>query len=179
MRMRRFDTGFTYLGLIIMVAIIGIAAAATLQVGSVLQRHAAEQELLEIGSEFQVALQSYANATPAGKPQSPANLQELLKDPRYPNPRRHLRKIYADPITGKEEWGTIPTLDGRGIIGVFSLAEGTPIKIGNFSPPFQSFEGKTTYRDWVFLFRTQTFLLPGQPKPAPAPSLFPALQNKP
>jgi len=174
---RPLDAGFTYLGLLIMIAIIGIAAAATLQVGSVLQRRAAEQELLEIGSEFQIAFQSYANATPVGTPASPASLQDLLKDPRYPNPRRHLRKIYVDPISGKEQWGTVPALDGRGIIGVFSLAEGTPIKIGNFVAPFQSFEGKTTYRDWVFMFRTQAALPPGQLRPAPSPSPLSAPQS--
>ena len=97
---RPLDAGFTYLGLLIMIAIIGIAAAATLQVGSVLQRRAAEQELLEIGSEFQIAFQSYANATPVGTPASPASLQDLLKDPRYPN----IRKASAQTVLRPTHW---------------------------------------------------------------------------
>ena len=64
------------------------------------------------------SLVSYANATPNGQVRVPRSLQDLLKDPRYPNPHRHLRKRYADPITGKDEWGTVPSLDGTGIIGV-------------------------------------------------------------
>jgi type II secretory pathway pseudopilin PulG len=143
--------GFTYLSLMIIIAIIGIATVASVQMGVILQRRSAEQELLEIGGEFQAALISYANATPAGQKRAPAAMDDLLKDPRYPNARRHLRKRYADPLTGKDDWGTIMTPDGSGIAGFFSLADGKPIKIGNFVAPFQDFEGKTSYRDWKFI----------------------------
>lgn len=154
--------GFTYLGLIIIVAIIGIASAATLQMGSVVQRRAAEEELLEIGAEFRSALISYANATPVGQKRAPSSLQDLLKDPRYPNPRRHLRKLYADPITGKEEWGIIEAIDGSGIIGVHSLSNAQPIKVDKFDPLYFDFAGKTSYRDWRFMIAPQ----PMQPVPA-------------
>jgi type II secretory pathway pseudopilin PulG len=144
------ERGFTYIGLLIFVAVIGVAAAATVQVGSILQRRAAEEELLQIGMEFRNALVSYANATPSGQKRAPSSLQDLLKDPRYPNTKRHLRQIYADPLTGKEEWGIVWWPDGSGIAGVYSLSEGRPIKIGRFDAPFQSFEGKTSYQDWRF-----------------------------
>lgn len=149
--------GFTYLGLLILMAIIGIASAATVQVGSILQRRAAEEELLDMGTAFRDALVSYANATPAGQQRSPQSLHDLLKDPRYPGMRRHLRKLFADPMTGREEWGILLSLDGKGIAGVFSLSNATPIKIGNFDAPFQYFEGKTSYRAWQFV---------GEPPPA-------------
>ena len=144
----RHSQGFTYVGLLILVAIIGIASAATVQTGAILQRRAAEEELLEIGNEFRNALISYANATPVGQHRAPRSLQDLVKDPRFPNPRRHLRKIYADPITGKEEWGVIEALDGSGIVGVHSLSKAKPIKIGNFAFPFHDFAGKESYGDW-------------------------------
>ena len=143
-------SGFAYIALLIAIAIIGIAAAATVQLGSILQRRAAEQELLAIGAEFQSALVSYANATPAGHASTPSSLQDLLKDPRYPSIRRHLRQLYADPLTGKPTWGTVSALDGKGIIGIYSLSTATPIKISNFEPRFEQFEGKTHYVDWVF-----------------------------
>lgn len=152
--------GFTLLGLLILVAIIGIASAATLQLGAVLQRRAAEEELLEIGAEFQAALLSYANATPARAQAAPNSLQDLLKDPRYPNTRRHLRKVYADPMSGKEQWGTLMAPDGHGIIGIYSLAEGKPIKVGNFSVALQNFEGKSSYRDWIFMSKLQAARVP-------------------
>ena len=143
--------GFTFLGLLIIIAIIGLTSATALQVGALLQRRAAEQDLLAIGNEFRNALISYANATPPGQKHFPSSLQDLLKDPRYPNIRRHLRKLYADPLTGKSDWGTVMAPDGSGIIGVYSLSTATPIKIGHFDAPFQDFEGKRSYREWKFM----------------------------
>ncbi len=142
--------GFAYLSLLILIAIIGIAAAATLQLGSVMQRRAAEEELLDIGTEFRRALISYSSATPVGQSNAPATLEALLKDPRYPNIRRHLRKLYFDPITGNQEWGLVMSPDGKGIIGIHSLSTAQPIKIGNFEPAFMNFADKTSYTDWVF-----------------------------
>jgi type II secretory pathway pseudopilin PulG len=101
----RRSGGFTYLSLIILVAIIGMVTASALKLGSVIQRSRAEQELLEIGAAFSDALQSYADATPPGMPTQPPTLNSLLKDPRFPGVRRHLRKLFVDPMTGKPEWG--------------------------------------------------------------------------
>jgi type II secretory pathway pseudopilin PulG len=145
-----YGRGFTYIGLLILIAVIGVAATASVQLGVVLQRRAAEEQLLDIGMQFRNALISYANATPVGQKRAPSSLQDLLKDPRYPNPRRHLRKLDADPLTGKEEWGIVSWPDGSGIAGVYSLSKACPIKIGRFDAPFQSFEGKTSYQDWLF-----------------------------
>jgi type II secretory pathway pseudopilin PulG len=150
-RCSHHEYGFTYLGVLILVAIIGVIAAATLQLGAITQRRAAEEELLEIGGEFREAFLSYANATTAGQQRFPPNLQELLKDSRFPNLHRHLRRLYVDPLSGKEEWGTIKAQTGPGIIGVYSLADGKPIKIGNFDLRFQDFKDKTSYRDWKFM----------------------------
>jgi type II secretory pathway pseudopilin PulG len=159
------ERGFTYIGVLIMVAVIGVAASATLLLGSVMQRRAAEEELLMIGDEFRDAFVSYANATPPGRQRTPPSLQELLKDPRFPTIRRHLRRIYVDPISGKEEWGTVPALPGPGIMGVYSLADGKPIKIGNFDPRFQDFEGKTSYSEWKFMPPPEAIVpTPGLPR---------------
>lgn len=151
------NQGFTYLSLIIFLTVISIFSAASLQLGHIMMRRAAEQELLAIGAEFRSALASYAAATPEGQVSVPQSLQDLLKDSRYPNTRRHLRKIYVDPISGKEEWGTMIAfgVGGRsvaGIVGVYSLSSDVPIKIGNFDEPFRSFEGKKSYQDWKFVF---------------------------
>lgn len=156
--------GFTYLGLLIALAIIAIASTATLQLGIIMQRRVAEDELLKIGAEFQNALLQYAKATPAGLNSAPKSLQSLLRDPRYPNTQRYLRKLYIDPLTGKEEWGSIASPDGKGIIGVFSLSEDKPIKIANFDAQFQSLEGKTSYREWVFRAALQSVVSPTQVK---------------
>jgi type II secretory pathway pseudopilin PulG len=152
-RCGRNSGGFTYVGLLILVSVIGVASAATCGLGAVVQRREAEEELVRIGAEFQAALISYASATPAGNQPAPHTLQDLLRDPRHSEARRHLRKLYADPITGKEEWGLIEVTDGTGIIGVYSLSDAKPIKQSNFNRAFEHFEGAKSYRDWTFIAR--------------------------
>ena len=162
--------GFTYLGLIILVAVIGLVGAASLKAGSLMQRAAAEEELLDIGAAFSDALRSYAAATPRGQPQQPQTLQDLLKDPRFPNPRRHLRKIFVDPVTGKAEWGVMYLGDKVGVLGVYSLSQSRPLKVANFDPRFLNMENREHLSDWKFTLSSQT-MMPGAFQPAaPAPA---------
>jgi type II secretory pathway pseudopilin PulG len=141
--------GFTYIGLLILVTIISIAATTTIQLGAVAQRRAAEQELLYVGMQLRAALRSYRDSTPEGQPPFPKELGDLLKDARLPGLRRHLRSVPVDPISGESHWGFERTTDGR-IIGVHSLSQARPIKVENFEPELAAFEGKETYSQWVF-----------------------------
>jgi type II secretory pathway pseudopilin PulG len=167
-RPRRRDGGFTYLSLIILVAIIGLVSASALKLGSVIQRSRAEQELLVIGAAFSDALQSYADATPSGMPTQPPSLQALLKDPRLPGVRRHLRKLFVDPMTGKPDWGVVYLGDKVGVLAVYSLSDAKPVKIGNFPARFQGLEGKAKISEWRFAAAGK----PGAPGAlAPMPSL--------
>lgn len=143
--------GFTYIGLIIFIAILGLASTASVSVGTLVQRRGAEQELLFVGSQFRNAFQSYYLATPPGKKQYPNSLDDLIKDPRFPQPVRHLRKIYADPITGKTDW-TVIEAPGGGVMGVSSKSDAQPIKIGNFSDADKLLDGKAKYSEWVFFY---------------------------
>ena len=145
----RKQAGFSYIVLLIMIAIIGVMSAGMLSAGSVMQRRSAEDELLFIGKQFQIALRSYSEATPMGSQPYPAKLTDLLKDPRFPMPRRHLRKLYADPLTGSTDWGLI-NAPGGGIFGVYSRSDDTPIRISGFEEQFAHFEGATRYSEWVF-----------------------------
>ncbi|MES2159810.1 MAG: type II secretion system protein [Pseudomonadota bacterium] len=149
-RRRSRSGGFTYLSLIILLAIIGLVTASALKLGSVIQRSRAEQELLDIGAAFSDALKSYADATPAGQPPQPPSLKELLKDPRFPGTRRHLRKLFVDPMTGKAEWGIVYLGDKVGVLAVYSLSSAKPVKIGNFPARYSGFEGKNHISDWKF-----------------------------
>lgn len=186
-RMRR-SGGFTYLSLIIVVAIIGLVAASALKLGSVLQRSRAEQQLLEIGAAFSDALQSYAEATPAGMPPQPPSLNDLLKDPRFQTTRRHLRKLFVDPMTGKAEWGVVYLGDKVGVLAVYSLSKDKPVKIGHFPERYSGFEGKNSISDWKFTGSPKTagvaavvspplaapLLAPAPQQTAPAPTGTPA-----
>lgn len=149
-RRRSRSGGFTYLSLIILLAIIGLVTASALKLGAVIQRSRAELELLDIGAAFSDALKSYADATPAGQPPQPPSLKELLKDPRFPGTRRHLRKLFVDPMTGKAEWGIVYLGDKVGVLAVYSLSADKPVKIGNFPARYSGFEGKNHLSDWKF-----------------------------
>ncbi|MYM65261.1 type II secretion system protein [Pseudoduganella sp. FT55W] len=147
--------GFTYLSLIIVVAIVAMVTASAIKLGSVLQRSRAEQELLDIGAAFSDALKSYADATPQGMPTQPPSLKDLLKDPRFPGMRRHLRKIFVDPMTGKAEWGIVYLGDKMGVLAVYSLSDARPVKIGNFPARYSGFAGKSRISEWKFAIATE------------------------
>jgi len=177
------EAGFTYVGLVFFVAILGLVGAATLKVDSLLRRAAAEQDLLEIGAEFSEALRSYAAATPRGYPTAPPTLQDLLKDPRFPGTRRHLRKIFVDPVTGKDEWGIVYQGDKIGVLAVYSLSRAQPLKVANFDARFLNFENKEHLSEWKFTATGQGVSVtapnnvtpPGTPAPLfPAPGMAPA-----
>jgi len=95
----------------------------------------------------------------------PPTLQALLKDPRTPGLRRHLRKIFVDPVGGSAEWGIVYLADRVGVLAVYSLSQRSPLKIGNFDAPFQGFENKQHIADWKVCAGT---LAPVLPKPATA-----------
>ncbi len=168
--------GFTYLGMIILVTVIGLVGAATLKIDALLRRAAAEEELLFVGSAFADALTSYAAATPQGQPTQPATLQDLLKDNRSPAVRRHLRKIFVDPMTGTTDWGIVWLGDQKGIVAVYSKSNAQPLKIANFDPKLVGFESRQHISDWRFVASGPGPSVPVAASAAPgkAGSLFPA-----
>ena len=142
--------GFTYLGLLFAIAIAGVTLGLVGQVWSTYDRRAKELQLLFIGAQFADALANYYyDGAPPGAPQQmPASLQELLRDKRYPDTRRYLRKIYLDPLTGNADWGIVRDTGGE-ITGVYSKAAGVPVKQSGFDSGF-GFGGAKTYADWIF-----------------------------
>ncbi len=81
----------------------------------------------------------------------PSRLEDLLTDPRFQQVRHYLRRLYPDPVTGKNDW--VPVIaPGGGIMGVRSASEAKPVKQDNFSPADIAFTGKSRYSDWVFSY---------------------------
>ena len=145
--MRRHE-GFTYVGLLFAIAFISLLLASAGQVWKTAAQREREQELLFIGQQFSEALSAYHSATPGEPKQWPHRLEDMVEDKRWPVPRRYLRKVYLDPLTNRKEWGLIRI--GEEITGVYSLAEGKPIKQGNFPPSLDAFAGASSYRQWRF-----------------------------
>lgn len=174
--------GFTYLGLIIFVTVLGLVGAATLKIDALLRRAAAEEELLSVGAAFADALTSYAAATPQGQPTQPPSFNELLRDPRSPAVRRHLRRVFIDPITGTTDWGIVWLADGKGVLAVYSKSQAAPLKIANFDPKLVGFEGRQHLSEWRFVATgpaPAVPVAPGAPPVKPPSPLFPAAQAIP
>jgi type II secretory pathway pseudopilin PulG len=159
------EGGFTYIGLLIAVAILGIGLAATGELWRTAAKREREQELLFAGSEFRNAFASYYGVTPAGQPRYPRSLEELVEDRRSGAPRRHLRRIYPDPMTGKADWALVEA-PGGGIAGVHSTSDAKPLKTGGFPPQQAKLEGAERYSGWKFVFEPPGGF-PSLQRPAP------------
>jgi len=141
--------GFTYLAVLFIVAILMGGLALVGEVWETSARREKEAELLFIGHQYRRAIGLYYDSTPGGVKRYPRTLEDLVQDPRQPATQRHLRKFYPDPITGKNEWGLVKAPDG-GILGVHSLSEQAPLKVGGFRVRDAGFEGAQKYADWKF-----------------------------
>jgi type II secretory pathway pseudopilin PulG len=161
----RVERGFTYLGLLFAVVIMGLALASVGEVWQTMQRREKEMDLLFAGREFRRAITSYYEVGPVGKQELPRQLEDLLEDNRFPNVRRHLRKIYVDPMTGKPEWGLLRI--GDRIVGVYSLSDAVPIKQDGFKDGERDLAGAASYRDWKFAYAMAVT----QPAPPSSPFL--------
>jgi type II secretory pathway pseudopilin PulG len=140
--------GFTYLGLLLAVALMAAGLAAIGEVASTAAKREKEAELLFAGDQIANAIAQYAAISP-GAQQYPPSLEDLLADKRYPNVRRHLRRVYPDPMTGRADWGLVRGTGG-GIVGIHSQSMARPLKTANFPKGYESFVGATTYAAWRF-----------------------------
>jgi type II secretory pathway pseudopilin PulG len=148
-RSRAFRTGgFTYLGVLLAVALAGVALAAAATVWSTAAQREREAELLFVGDQYRRAIGSYFDASPGAK-EYPRSLGDLLEDRRLPVVRRHLRRPFPDPMTGEADWGVVRS--GDRIQGVYSRSGARPIKRAGFATADEAFAGAASYRDWRFV----------------------------
>jgi type II secretory pathway pseudopilin PulG len=143
------NAGFTYLWVLLTVAIMAAGLAAVAEVASTTLRRDKEAELLFAGDQFARAIALYRASSP-GAQQYPQRLEDLLADNRFPNVRRHLRRIYADPMTGSADW-TLVRGPGGGIVGVHSRSTGKPLKTANFPAGYEAFGSAASYAEWRFV----------------------------
>jgi type II secretory pathway pseudopilin PulG len=157
--------GFTYLSLLFFVATLGVGLAAVAISWQTERQREREAELLFAGAAFREAIALYYYRSPGGLPEFPKRLSDLLQDPRYPDARRYLRRIYRDPMNAETQWGTIAAPDG-GIMGVHSLSTGKPIKTAGAAAQGPDFDAASTYADWKFVHLPS--VLPTQATPSAA-----------
>jgi type II secretory pathway pseudopilin PulG len=147
---RRRDGGFTYIGLLVILVLLGVMLAAAGKVASTTARREREAQLLWVGHEYRAAIGRYWNQRRA----YPPTLRELLGTaPDAPVQVRYLRQLYLDPMTNAVDWALVPAPDG-GIMGVASSSRRAPLKTGHFDEADKAFEEAKTYGDWQFTFQT-------------------------
>ncbi len=145
--------GFTYLGVLFLVALIGLAVAAAGEVASTTAQREREAQLLWVGHEYRAAIGRYFMRKHA----YPQALVDLLgSGPDDPVPVRYIRRLYPDPMTGGADWVLLPA-PGGGIMGVASSSRRAPIKTASFDPADDGFGDAATYGDWQFTFRPGRF----------------------
>ncbi len=141
------SAGFTYIAALVMVVVMGIMLGAVGQSMKIVMKREREKELIFRGLQYRDAIERWnmKGVMPL------LELKFLLKDPRSLTGESHLRRLYNDPVTGKE-WKVLkdPNL---GIYGVASTSEDSPMKMSNFPEVIKDFEGKGKYSEWEFVFK--------------------------
>ncbi|MDP2432625.1 MAG: type II secretion system protein [Pseudomonadota bacterium] len=143
------QSGFTLLGLLFLVTVLGLLLAAVGTTWSMRSQREKEAELLFIGDQYRRALVSYYRLEPSPDKHFPKKLADLTRDPRYPHTVRHLRRLWPDPISGGD-WALVRDEEG-GITGVHSTSTALPRKTAGFTHENAAFEGASRYADWVFV----------------------------
>lgn len=173
------QAGFTLLGLLFLVTLLGLLLAAVGTTWSMRSQREKEAELLFIGDQYRRALISYYRLGPGPDQHYPKKLEDLLYDPRFPNTVRHLRRLWPDPITAGD-WALLRDEVG-GIKGVHSRSTAKPRKTAGFSRENAAFEDASHYADWLFVADQQPADGPagGGGAPPVAPASLPASLKQP
>ena len=147
--LRHVQSGFTYLGVLLIVFVIAIGMASSSQIWHTVMQRQNEQELIYVGNQFRSAIGKYYNWSGG---HYPVNLGVLLgPDDEQTAKNRFLRKIFNDPMTQKKDWVLVYGKAGE-VIGVHSASEETPFKKYGFAPEDASFEAKEHYSEWLFVY---------------------------
>lgn len=113
--------GLAYLAVLFLVMAISISMLVVTQNEETLIRREKELDWLFIGQQYQKAITQYYQQSPNGLRELPLTFDDLILDKRFLEVKRHLRKTYPDPLTGKN-WIEIRNLEGR-LIGVKSASQ--------------------------------------------------------
>jgi type II secretory pathway pseudopilin PulG len=162
----RSQRGFTFLAALIAVTLVAGSLVGFSETWSHAQQREKEIQLLWVGTQIRNAIGLYYQRTPGSVKKYPEKLEDLLEDKRYLSMQRYLRRLYADPLTGKAEWGLVGA-PGGGIAGVYSLAEGKPVKTAGFGRGEEGFSGAGSYAGWRFLYEAPVVIKPAAEQAVP------------
>ncbi|WP_442838741.1 type II secretion system protein [Acinetobacter baumannii] len=146
--MKRGNLGFAYIWMLVIFSILAVVIGQwSVNYATLLQREK-EQELLRIGLMYRNAIYQYYQNSPNGIRTYPKKIEDLLRDPRYPEVRRYLRNLEKDPMTSRE-FILIKNNDME-VVGIYSSSKKKPIKKVGFLPSIKFFEAANSYTEWKF-----------------------------
>jgi len=146
----RGQRGAALLMVLVAVVVIGLTAGIAGQSWQSVVQRAKEADLLWRGNQYRKAIESYYRTRQGVRTMYPRRLEDLVRDNRFPEPVRHIRRLYQDPMTGRE-WALIKAPDG-GIAGVHSTSKLRPFRQEGFPEGMDALENSAHYRDWEFVY---------------------------
>jgi len=141
--------GLVLLGLLLFLALASLWVALASEVWATVRQRDREEELMFVGDQYRLAIESYWRASPGAVKTLPFSLEALLVDDRFPTPIHHLRRIYPDPMTGGE---MAVVREDNAITGVYSTSTAAPRKVAGFPRRYQHFGEAASYDQWRFVF---------------------------
>ncbi len=141
--------GFSFISVLIFIMVTGVALVSVNKCWSIIIKREKEKELMFRGDRFRRAIESYYKS--AQKKKYPRELKLLLKDDRYPVIKKHIRRLYKEPMTKNGDWELLRDPSG-GIKGVRSKSKDKPLKTAGFNQIYKNFENSKKYSEWAFVY---------------------------
>jgi len=144
------ERGSALVLVLLAVVVLGLGVGIAGSTWSTIVQRSREQELFWRGDQIRKGLEGFYNVKHGGAiGMYPNSLEELVKDPRSATAKRHLRKVYLDPMTGED---FVLIKEGGRIKGVKSASTKTPFRQEGFPEDYAEFEGATSYDQWEFVY---------------------------
>lgn len=150
----RRQAGFGIVWMLAAVAVVGYGLATIGTLWAADAQREKERLLVRIGAQYAEAIASYYYASPAMRREFPRSLDALVEDTRGGGVRRHLRKLYGDPMSADAAWGLVQQGDGA-ILGVYSRSAERPLRREPFEVGRLPMPVAEQYQDWKFMAKVQ------------------------
>lgn len=148
-RARSTQHGFTFIAVLILLALCGLGLAAVGPSWAKTSQREREDELLRIGALYAQAIAEYRDSSPGSVKAYPEKLEWLTFDTRFVGVTRHLRKLYADPMSSGQAWGLVKDQAGH-ITGVYSQSSQSPLRQAAMQLGDVKLAAAQHYSDWKF-----------------------------
>lgn len=149
-----FQQGFAMVLLLAVLATLGAASAVVGPLWAEEVRRDKEDDLLRIGQLYAMAIADYHATAPGNVRHFPPDLESLVEDKRFVGVRRHLRKLYPDPLDPKRPWGLLRDPDG-GIRGIFCASDQAPLRAAAMTLGGVDLPAARRYADWHFIAKVK------------------------